>query len=664
MSTKTQTSVHKELILSRAKGVEDIAGVDPMIVQSWKRSLDTHNLDPGCASSPRILTSGRVREHREPLELMLDIAKGGVETLFQQIRDAGYVILLADAAGVTVDFKNNPLVDRELRRAGLYLGSCWSEDEEGTCAVGLCVVERQPITVHQVEHFRAPNASLTCSAAPILAPNGDLVAVLDASALVSPGDKRSQHLVLQMVKSTARMIENAYFLHEFESKWVMRINWRREFLDVATEGLVALEEDGTILAANQRATLDIRSDNGSLVGEKFEDVFGTRFQDIAPTPVVPEVEVIALRSLRSGNQFFALPRSPRRVALRHPVSLPGFAVARRQSSNSVIDLVTLAGGDPRMIANVSQALRVVNKGIPVLLHGETGTGKEAFAKAMHRASDRVDAPFVPLNCAAIPESLIESELFGYREGAFTGARTKGVRGKLSQADGGTLFLDEIGDMPLGLQTRLLRVVAEREVMPLGAEKAISVDLQIICATHRNLIDLVAAGHFRQDLYYRLNGAELTIPPLRERADRETLIRDILREQAGELRHDSYAIADDAMALFLHYDWPGNVRQLKHVLRSALALSDKGIVELEHLPGEVRGSVRTALPPTRLAALGFNELPSSGPTSEESERELLLRTLKQKRWNVTLAAMSLGVCRATIYRRMARCGIVPPNEQDC
>ena len=238
-----------------------------------------------------------------------------------------------------------------------------------------------------------------------------------------------------------------------------------------------------------------------------------------------------------------------------------------------------------MLRNVRSAHRIATSRVPVMIQGPTGAGKEMFARALHAASDRAAMPFVALNCAAIPESLIESELFGYRSGAFTGARKEGMKGKILQSSGGTLFLDEIGDMPVGLQTRLLRVLEEQEVIPLGADTALKVDLRVICASHQNLRAMIARGEFREDLYYRLNGITLELPPLALRTDKERLIREFLAAETSDSR--PAAIEVDAFEQLLAYRWPGNVRELRNVIRTALAICDGGVVRLRDLPSEVR-----------------------------------------------------------------------------
>lgn len=310
----------------------------------------------------------------------------------------------------------------------------------------------------------------------------------------------------------------------------------------------------------------------------------------------------------------------------------------------------------------------MNKNIPVLLKGETGTGKEMFARALHNASRRAGKPFVAVNCAAIPESLIESELFGYKEGAFTGARSKGMRGKIQQADGGTLFLDEIGDMPELLQPRLLRVLAEKEVTPLGGDTSIPVDLHVICATHCDLTTMVTEGTFREDLYYRLNGIAFELPPLRERSDLANLVHTVLAIEAAEekMRAD---IDEEAMAVLTRFNWPGNVRQLRNALRYALAVCDSNLIRKGDLPPEISPSA-TSLPrentPSELPSPSTRFLHTNNAaklnTVEESERNLIRLALQKHQWQVTNAARELGISRATMYRKMEKYQIVPPNKR--
>jgi transcriptional regulator of acetoin/glycerol metabolism len=327
--------------------------------------------------------------------------------------------------------------------------------------------------------------------------------------------------------------------------------------------------------------------------------------------------------------------------------------------------------DARLVAHLDTARRVVARRTPVLLCGETGSGKEVFARAIHETSPHAEGAFVAVNCASLPETLIESELFGYKAGAFTGAQRSGRRGKILQADGGTLFLDEIADMPLELQARLLRVLDERQVTPLGTEETHPVDFQLVSASHQHLPSLVREGRFREDLYYRLAGIELDLPPLRDRTDKRELIHDVLKDEGGS---DS-RLGDDAERVLMAYPWPGNLRQLRHVLRSAAALADGKTITREHLPSLAARvvpspvSAYAALPAaTEPAEASADAAPSDAAPAvklnpiQANERQVLLQMLEQHRWNVSNVAKALDVSRNTLYRKLHKLHIEisPPD----
>jgi transcriptional regulator with PAS, ATPase and Fis domain len=318
---------------------------------------------------------------------------------------------------------------------------------------------------------------------------------------------------------------------------------------------------------------------------------------------------------------------------------------------------------------IQKVRRVIGRDIPILIHGETGVGKELLARAIHDDGPRYDKPFIAVNCAAIPEGLIESELFGYEEGAFTGAKRKGSCGKVLQADGGTLFLDEIGDMPHPLQARLLRVLQERLVNPLGSTKSIPVDIHLVCATHRKLKEAVAAGKFREDLYYRLNGLTVNLPALRVRSDLPALVSLILK--CITTSEQRYQVADDVMEMFQRHPWPGNIRQLSNLLRTATVMAGEDeIIGVEHLPDDfledfdALATAPAANPPAPLregpavvtgAAPAGDNLPgmilSVSQNLESTTLNLIQRTLEQHQGNVSAAARQLGVSRNTLYRKL-------------
>ena len=507
-------SAHVDTVLSLAADAAPALagpGFDPLISRSWKRCIEDYGLDPAKPAPPRFVPRQVLLDHQDQADELLNVARAGVEQLYRHIAELGYVVLLTDSRGITVQFLGHPDDEAAHRKTGLYLGADWSEDHAGTCAVGTCIKEQQALTCHHRDHFSAHHISLTCTAVPIFNPQGQLLAVLDISALHSPPSKDSQTFALQLVRQYARMIEDAYFLRRYREQYILCLDSSREFVLINRHYLLAMAEDGTLLAANTAGRqllaqcgleLPVRpSAMAPRVG--VQQLFDCELEDILGIPYASADHVRAFRTHRQNALYFAALMEPRRAA-------PTATAPSTETPRCALD--ELADDDPLMRKMLARARRLCDEPLNVLLNGETGTGKERLARALHDSSRRARAPFVAINCAAVPESLIESELFGYQPGTFTGARSKGMRGLIQQADGGTLFLDEIGDMPLNLQARLLRVLQERCVTPLGSTKTIQVDIALVCATHRKLREEVARGSFREDLYYRLNGLSVTLPP--------------------------------------------------------------------------------------------------------------------------------------------------------
>ncbi len=368
------------------------------------------------------------------------------------------------------------------------------------------------------------------------------------------------------------------------------------------------------------------------------------------------------------TQTVALPLADSDVRTARSSSSPSKRNAPRYRE---IDL--LAAGDAVMHDLVERGKRLIDRGIPVLILGETGTGKEYLSRALHDYSARRQAAWIAVNCASIPESLAESELFGYCKGAFSGALPGGMKGKVQQADGGTLFLDEIGDMPFALQTRLLRVLSEREVIPLGAMRPVPVDVQLICATHQDLKTLIGQGRFREDLYYRIAGGVLRLPALRERADRRVLVMQMIADELGE-QADEHVIAPAALQRLLAYPWPGNLRQMHAVIRYSCAVMNEGRIELHDLPEELMQFQAAPLaqvhPISRAAHLrpllpqaAGEPLPvaSSGDPYRD-ERTRVIAALNGSRWNISAASRQLGMCRASLYRKLRQLDIPHLRDQ--
>ncbi|SDZ65806.1 sigma-54-dependent Fis family transcriptional regulator [Pseudomonas salomonii] len=623
-------SRHAQQVLTVTRG-QDLGqgpGSDPSIARSWLRCLEDYHLDPALTMAPTVLEHGRLLESRERLQQVLHIAGSEMNSLHQQLSGAGHAVLLTDARGVILNCVTAPAERKVFERAGLWLGADWSEACEGTNGIGTCLVERQSLTIHRDEHFRGRHTGLTCSASPVFDPHGELLAVLDVSSAREAVSRQSQFHTMALVNLSAKMIESCYFLRHFEQHWLLRFHLQAESVGLFSEGLLAFDGEGRICAVNQGALNLLGQARGGLLGQPVEAFFECSLDQLLGRASANATASWPLRT-RDGRQLFAALRGQVQSL---PAPLPKPEAPR---------LPGICLGDPALQRDFNKALRVFERDVPLLINGETGCGKEAFAKAVHQASSRANNAFVALNCAAIPENLIESELFGYRGGSFTGALKEGMRGKLQQADGGTLFLDEIGDMPFALQTRLLRVLEDRVVVPIGGAPQ-AVDVRIISATHRDLLARVANGSFREDLYYRLNGLEIAVPPLRERSDKAQLLAFLLaQEAAGQV----VLLDEEARHALLDYAWPGNVRQLRNVLRTLAALCENGRIRLDDLP-----------PLIRQARAAMVVEPRQGGALDDAERVVLLNALKQQHWHMSHAAESLGVSRNTLYRKLRKHGI--------
>ncbi|WFU45556.1 sigma-54-dependent Fis family transcriptional regulator (plasmid) [Bradyrhizobium sp. CB82] len=643
----TEQAAHIDELVRVAVGQSSAR--DAIIHQSWVRCVSEHKLDPVVLRDAHIVTSRRLREHRDAMDEFLHTARFGVEMLYRQIAGLGYVLLLTDARGITVDFIGDPTFNNTLRKAGLYLGADWNEPHAGTCAVGTCIATEEALTVHQSDHFDATHIPLTCTAAPVFDPSGKLAAVLDISALRSPEPKASQFLALQLVKSFAHKIENANLLNRFRQEWIIKLSGSAEFADVDPDYVMAVDSSGRIIGFNNRARqllarelrkrpdLRLRADGFSV-----SDIFECTIDDLPRFAHSRPTGQRALRLANSGATLFAQTLPP-------PNKLAAPASSRSESALPA-PLRSLFRGDPTMHQVVTHAAKLINTQMGLLITGETGTGKEHLTKALHSVSARAGKPFVAVNCAALPESLIESELFGHEAGAFTGAAAKGKKGLLLEADGGTLFLDEIGDMPISSQTRLLRVLAEREVTPVGRTRPVPLNVRVIAATHRDLVALVKTGQFREDLYFRLNGAVFALPPLRQRTDIEWLIDQSLHRLSTEHKAN-YALTASARGALLKYQWPGNIRELVNALDHGCALSTDGTIDLADLPDRIAHPLRVEI----------SGKPARGGVATSQQADELLTALRNNRWNVSRVARERGVDRSTIHRQILRFGITMPKD---
>ncbi|HEY2608547.1 MAG TPA: sigma-54-dependent Fis family transcriptional regulator [Paraburkholderia sp.] len=660
MSLLADSNTHVREVLNVVNHQLTTRPTSESVAQSWARCINEFQLDPSRFVTPPVLTQYELSARREALGDLIACSKLEMTTLYQQLADPELAVVLVDSGGVIVHQVSSVPFAEAVADDGFRVGALWSEREAGTNGMGTCLAERDCIAVCQHEHFYPRYTSLTCSAAPIFDDSGEIAGVLD----VTSRSKLLQQHSLVLVGMSRQMIENRLLDARYRHANMIHFHSRPEFVGTLHGGKLAVADDSTVLAANRSALFQLGFRSLSeLRGRRIEEAFNASLEDMIARSIRGSFHPVTVYSANATNRFFLVAQTPQNSAGRVTRVLVtdsaarGSAPDKRAPSPKLDEIAHLEFGDPRMASQIQLAARVIQRKIPIVLRGLTGTGKEVFAQALHSISPHADGPFVPVNCASLPENLIESELFGYRAGAFTGAQREGRRGKIVQANGGTLFLDEIGDMPLVLQARLLRVIEEHEVTPLGAETTVKVNFQLISASHRNLLELVHNGQFREDLYYRLKGVELNLPALRDRLDKLPLIHHLLANETD----DPPELSPEAEHALLTYEWPGNIRQLRHVLQMAVALSDGQPIRCEDLPPEITQRAAPLDMPTALrlatadmdAHLADDADISTLNAIQLNERETVLSLLDEHRWNVSNVAKALGISRNTLYRKMRR-----------
>ncbi|WP_455810702.1 sigma-54-dependent Fis family transcriptional regulator [Pseudomonas graminis] len=575
---------------------------NPLLSDSWFRS-QLYGLDRQSDDFPRIRQAelADVLAHHATLQ---QFAQPAIRALAEKIADKQAVVILSDASGLVLNTFGDMQALQKAERFALAPGNLWSECGRGTNAIGTALAIDDCCEIDGQQHFLTSNQGLYCAAIPLQSPGGQIAGVLDISG---PAHFAHPH-TLAWIKDAAKQIEYLWVKQSLHpDQWMMSLHRQVQGID-RVEELLLVFSDNILMAANRVAMRELE-----LGAEQFGCL---TFQQLFPQLEQQANQVPQPLTTRSQQHYFFRLRAPARTYFASSAITP-----------STLPFSLRDGGE--------KMVRLMNAGVSLCLHGETGSGKEYVSRALHQQSRWHQGKFVAINCAAIPESLIESELFGYQPGAFTGASKNGYIGKIREADGGVLFLDEIGDMPLALQTRLLRVLQEKEVAPLGSSRSWPVSFAVICATHRNLPQLVADGTFREDLLYRLQEFSLTLPPLRDWAELPAFITQLWQELGGEQRGiEMTPLLLDTLA---QHPWPGNVRQLRSVLKVLLALADDNeVLDSDSLPAEYQLAVSEPL-----------------PALQQHDEQLIAATLQRFNGNISKTAEALGVARSTLYRRAAR-----------
>ncbi len=576
-----------------------------MIERSWRRCAE-HGLAESDPALQDPLGPSELSQRQEENELLLHLASRELELLRESLSAEG-IVALASPDGVILDARGDHDFMGRVSSVSLLPGAVWSEAREGTNGIGTAAVEQTLVQVRGDEHFLEENRFLICTAMPVMSPTGKLAGIVDLT-----GDARRppSHCGL-LVRLAVANIEHSWTRQVEGRDLLVAFHPHPASLGTPYEGLLAFR-DGVLIGAGQ-LSLHLLGLGADVIGHaRWDDIFN------AP-PTSSE-----LRLQTDGVRFYARVERP---AVEH-------ARKTRSHRRNNVTVIEDALWDAETLELLARAERAMRTNIPILLHGETGTGKEVLVRALQSRAMPPGAPLVTVNCAAIPENLLEAELFGYQEGAFTGARRGGSPGYIRQADGGTLFLDEIGDMPTPPQSRLLRVLQDGEVTPLGGGKSVKVDFRLVAATHCDLRALVAEGKFRADLYYRLRHMVLTLAPLRERSNLPDILDALLRKWGALER--GISLSPEARLALLRHTWPGNLRELSNLLRTLISLAeDNTVFTLDVLPPEI---AQKALP---------EEQPSLAALTDA----VIARVIKQNGGNMSAAARQLGIHRSTLYRRM-------------
>jgi PAS domain S-box-containing protein len=651
MSSEGTVYVHQKEAWNRFVVTGEIdSGVPSLISESWMRCKDL-GFDPKTPPNGAILAKvdveRRIVRNRDFLTVALPI----VAELQALVKGSSFLTLITDNDGVILEM----LCDQRLRDAGLernlVLGGVWNEERAGTGGIGLALRLGRAVQVVGSQHYFEKDHDLTCSAAPIFSYDGRLIGCLDMS-----GPSSEAHLhTLGMVVAASKAITNQLRIEEDHRQIWLANEYLKTVIESISDGVIAIDSSGRIKEINSEAGKILGTDAAQARGRDIQDLVGRTplFKKVvADGKPVTDVETV----METGRGYIHCHTSAKPISLSNGQVVGAVATLKEMKKlQRVVNQITgaearftfadILGTSSRMQRAIHLAQVAARNMCTVLIQGESGTGKELFAQAIHNAS-LAGQPFVAVNCAAIPETLIESELFGYEGGAFTGASRNGRPGKFELANDGTIFLDEIGEMPLNIQTVLLRVLQERSVVRIGGLRSIPVNVRVIAATNKDLAAEAPKGNFRQDLFYRLNVFKIDIPPLRDiPTDVPIMVEHLISRISARFGKSVVGVSLPVLRDLQRYSWPGNVRQLENVIERAISLAEGDLIEEQHLADFLQEESPTT----------FSDFASDGDeplNMEDVERRTILEALRHY-GERQKAARSLGISRSTLYRRLKR-----------
>jgi transcriptional regulator of acetoin/glycerol metabolism len=613
----------------------------PVVVASWQRS-QSHGIPVSRNEAP-LAPEVELTQCRSAHSGLLEAARPVLNQARLFLADANSMIILSDSSGVVLETAGDPRTIDFGQLIHLEQGGRWQEADIGTNAIGTAIAEAKPVQIHGLEHFCGDVKRWTCAATPIWHPQeGELLGVVDISGPAQTFNPQSLAFAVALGRQIeGRLAQSIEYDHE---QLLHQVMMKRSLWSNAD--LVAIDQHGRIVFGPESVLQNLERERPGLIAKGRVSLLKN---------VMPSAWSVRLNEL--------LPNSSTELVFDHDRQLGAILVLHKRRQRSVstqlppireprLQFDEILGESAIMHLTRERARKMAKFGTPILIEGETGVGKELFARAIYGASQVACGPFVPVNCGGIPRDLVGSELFGYAEGAFTGAKHQGHAGKIEAADGGVLCLDEIGEMPLDLQPFLLRVLEDGVIYRIGSNDGRPVRIRLLAMTHRDLLAEVNAGRFRRDLYYRIAPMRLSIPPLRDRGEDVVLLaHHFARLAAAGLGQAEPRFDNKVLTLFRAYSWPGNVRELRSVVENMVLLGDSGELRIEDVPIEVR---RHMNPPLAAPALGPS--PSASPKLKQNERAAIQSALTTTGGQLSAAAKLLGISRSTLYRKLDHYGI--------
>ena len=626
--------------------------VSQEIRDSWTRS-EQYGVNPFKPTCDIILTPDELEQRRANNHVLLDQAAGIMGHLHKFTEGSGFMFTLTDNEGYCLLLIGDP--EALLFTAGgkLMEGACWAESVMGTNSYAVTAALRRPVQVFGYEHYCLCATPATCSAAPIFDQNENLIGVFN---IAGPYNLVNRH-TLGMAVAAARAIERQMAYHNALQQSEMENLHKTAIMESITDGLLTLDFDFRVMQLNILAAQSLGIDFKTAVGQKLSDlmypendfflskIYGNKLMYSEAMVIKRKNDMVklAVSSTPLADKNNEIQGT---VIILSPMQQYKKLMERVAGVRANITFDQILGQSSSFRHAINYAKMAADSDSNVLLLGESGVGKEMFAQSIHNASSRSKGPFFALNCAALPRELISSELFGYEEGAFTGARKGGNPGKFEMADQGTMFLDEIGEMPLDMQGSLLRVLENGTIVRLGGREVIPVNVRIIAATNKNLTEEVKKGSFRLDLYYRLGVMIINIPPLRERiSDIPEMVEHFVKNIGPKLGKRITSIDNRAMDILMNYDWPGNARELNNVIERAINICSGHVLTEELLPPEIRKSGEECL-----------RIWEENPSKDAMEEQLIRSYLKKFNYNRSRVAKELGISRSSLYRKIEKYSI--------